>query len=188
MRNYKRKLTLDKDGRSAEAARLRDQGLSLRQSAGRMGISHQTVSLALAAWDERHAGQHGPTRDKLIAEQHIRRAKTAGVPWEWISLSVVAERDEWTCGICGAPVPRQWTEADRTFMPSIDHVVSIERGGAHLYSNVQLSHLCCNIRKGNGARRNEPRGTRPLNLAAFTAAALTVFERDALGRLAERAA
>ena len=33
---------------------------------------------------------------------------------------------------------------------SIDHIIPVSRGGAHLFNNVQLGHRKCNSRRGAG--------------------------------------
>ena len=72
---------------------------------------------------------------------HKRRARQHGVAYEPINRLRVFERDGWICGLCGGPVAREDA--------SLDHVIPISLGGPHLYSNVQCSHLICNIRKGD---------------------------------------
>lgn len=113
--------------------------------------------------------------DRSIQTGGIRRAKQAGVEWEVISIFTVAERDGWMCGICGGAVPQRWSEDNRKPMPSLDHIVPIHHGGPHLYSNVQLTHLFCNLSKGPGKRA--PWRPRVLTLASFTEAAEAVFGR-----------
>lgn len=186
MRTYRRKGAMDKDRRMAVAVRLTAEGLSLREIADRLSVSHQTVAMDLRKAADGGAHHHGPTRDRSITETQVRRAQIAGVPWELVSLTVVAERDDWTCGICKKPVPRTWTDADRGLSPSLDHITPIEHGGAHLYSNSQLAHLSCNSSKGSGKR--EPWRGQLLSLATFSAAAVAVFEREALRPLVARAA
>lgn len=51
MRTYKRKLTLDKDRRMAVAVRLTSEGMSLREVADRLSVSHMTVTRDLARWE-----------------------------------------------------------------------------------------------------------------------------------------
>ena len=170
MRTYKPK-PKGLRGRMMRAARLRSDGKSLREIAQVLQVHHSTVAADLKKWDEEQA-PIGATRDKKIAQTHVRRARMAGVPWEYISLAGIAERDEWTCGICKQPVPRQWLEDDRKLNPSLDHIVPIEHGGAHLPGNVQLAHFSCNLSKGCGHR--EPHHVQPLTLATFTSAALKV--------------
>lgn len=59
MRKYKRKRPsgwADKDQRMILAARLRDEGKSLRQAARVLGVTYETVRRDLARWD---AAAHG---------------------------------------------------------------------------------------------------------------------------------
>jgi 5-methylcytosine-specific restriction endonuclease McrA len=184
VRTYRRKKLLDPDRRMAVAVRLRAEGLSLRQIAAQQGVCHQTVALDLAYADESGLG---PVRDKVISSNHVRRARRAGVAWEYISLAAVAARDAWLCGICGKPVPEKWRQEDRRLMPSLDHIVPIEHGGAHLDSNVQLAHFFCNLSKGPGKR--EPHRVQALTFASFTAAARKVLTvADVLDGLGDEAA
>ena len=43
------------DRRMLAAARLRDRGLSLRQAAGELAVSYETIRRDLARWDREHA-------------------------------------------------------------------------------------------------------------------------------------
>lgn len=54
MRNYKRKRPRNPDRRMAAAVRLRAQGLSLRQIAEEIAVTHTTVRRDLARWDQEH--------------------------------------------------------------------------------------------------------------------------------------
>lgn len=91
-------------------------------------------------------GRHITERDDLC---HQRRALEYGVPFESIHLVSVFNRDEWTCRICGglinpdARYPDPWS-------PSLDHRIPLSRprSPGHVWSNVQASHLRCNVRKG----------------------------------------
>jgi 5-methylcytosine-specific restriction endonuclease McrA len=51
-------------------------------------------------------------------------------------------RDQWRCHICGKKVARK----DVT----LDHLIPISAGGAHLPENVSLAHRVCNSRRGAG--------------------------------------
>lgn len=179
MRTYKRKNTLDRDRRMAVAVRLTGEGLSLRQAAARLSVSYQTVANDLARHRE---GSLNAARDAAIDRANIRRAQLAGVPWEEISLAVVAERDNWQCGICRKPVPCEWDDGTRKLAPSLDHVVPIERGGAHLYGNVQLSHLFCSLSKGCGKR--EPWRVQRLTAESLAIAARNAFTSEGLRQIA----
>ena len=59
---------------------------------------------------------------------------------------MVYVRDGWTCGLCneGVDGSLRWPH---DMSASLDHVVPISLGGPHLYSNVQLAHLGCNVAK-----------------------------------------
>lgn len=72
--------------------------------------------------------------------QALRRARLALVPVERVDRDVVYDRDAGICGICREPVERE--------VATLDHIVPLALGGAHLYSNVQIAHRVCNSRKG----------------------------------------
>lgn len=74
------------------------------------------------------------------------KARRYGVEYEPIRKVSIFERDGWTCGICSDPVDRALSWPDR-LSASLDHIIPISRGGAHVTANVQCSHLVCNIRK-----------------------------------------
>lgn len=77
--------------------------------------------------------------------KHTRRARIAGVPSEDIDRNLVFERDEYICGLCHQPVNRTLQYPD-PMSKSLDHIIPISRGGSHTYDNVQLAHLCCNVK------------------------------------------
>ncbi len=92
--------------------------------------------------------QRAYQRERMRATSALRRALKNGAEAEGpIHLQEIAERDEWTCGICGDPVDREvaWPDPDS---PSLDHIVPLSRGGAHAPRNMQLAHLGCNASKG----------------------------------------
>lgn len=89
------------------------------------------------------------------SDSQQRRIRAAGVPTESISRLIVAERDEWTCGFCGGTVDQDLRWPDPMSW-SIDHVVPIAHGGAHLYSNVRLAHVRCNVREGGRIKSARP--------------------------------
>lgn len=78
---------------------------------------------------------------------HRGRARRFGVEYRPISRAAIFERDRWVCALCGDLVdptvryPSPWSA-------SLDHVIPLSRGGAHIESNVQCAHLGCNIAKG----------------------------------------
>src|SRR5699024_7490683 len=60
----------------------------------------------------------------------------------------IGARDGWVCHLCKEPVDRQlyWPNVRAG---SVDHVVAVSRGGSDEESNLALSHLTCNVSRGN---------------------------------------
>lgn len=89
-------------------------------------------------------------RTSVLKHDLKRRAQRRGASIAGASFSVddVAQRDRWTCRLCGEPVDRAipWPHV---MSKSIDHTVPVSRGGTHSLDNVQLAHLGCNCAKGN---------------------------------------
>lgn len=67
---------------------------------------------------------------------------------EVIDRNVVLDGGNWTCGLCANPIDRDLVYPHPA-SPSIDHITPLSKGGAHAYVNLQPSHLCCNLRKGD---------------------------------------
>lgn len=63
-----------------------------------------------------------------------------------VSSAYLAARDGTNCGICGGTVDLRLRHPDR-WSPSVDHIVPVAHGGTHDESNLQLTHLTCNVRK-----------------------------------------
>lgn len=88
-----------------------------------------------------------PYAEKYRANCHRRRALKKGVASEPYTTRQIAERDGFTCGLCGGavvmstPYPDPWS-------PTIDHVIPLIRGGDDTRANVQLAHFTCNSAKG----------------------------------------
>lgn len=86
--------------------------------------------------------QKNPERYRLmhLKGENTRRAKKNAVFVEPIDHMAVYQRDGGKCGICSGTVDlhENW---------HVDHVVPIARGGIHAYSNVQLAHALCNLKK-----------------------------------------
>lgn len=58
----------------------------------------------------------------------------------------VFDRDGWICQLCFAPI--DWNRFGRDpLAPALDHVVPLNRGGAHAKDNVWATHFSCNARK-----------------------------------------
>jgi hypothetical protein len=78
---------------------------------------------------------------------HRSRAKKYGVAHEsGITPLSVFEASRWICQLCfGYVDPRESTGIWR---PTLDHVIPMARGGAHVRENLQLAHMICNSYKG----------------------------------------
>lgn len=62
------------------------------------------------------------------------------------SVGYLAKRDGTMCGICGERVDMKLRHPDR-LSPSVDHILPVALGGSNEESNLQLSHLICNLTK-----------------------------------------
>lgn len=81
-------------------------------------------------------------RDKRDAAYNKwRAAKKGSSTTETIIKQNVWDRDKGMCGICGDPADfSNW---------HLDHIIPLSRGGTHTLENVQVSHVYCNLSKGN---------------------------------------
>lgn len=94
-----------------------------------------------------HIYSEGTTdRIRRMQISHERRARCLGIQWEIVDLRLVYDHAKGICGICREPVSIE------AF--SVDHIIPVSHGGPHIFSNLQPSHLVCNIRKGP---RRKPR-------------------------------
>jgi 5-methylcytosine-specific restriction endonuclease McrA len=85
--------------------------------------------------------QRPAIRQKRRDGQLLRRAQLKEVERELVRRSVVWERDNGICGVCGQPAdPNRW---------DLDHIIPLIRNGPHTYANVQVTHPICNQRKGS---------------------------------------
>jgi hypothetical protein len=84
------------------------------------------------------------------AAAHKRRAllKEATIVDALVNVWVLYERDHGICTLCGFVVDRtlQWPDLR---MATIDHYLSLTRGGEHSYPNTKLAHHYCNTLKNN---------------------------------------
>ena len=69
---------------------------------------------------------------------------------EWARMAsgltaYVLERDHWRCALCGEPIRAR--KGSR--QPSVDHIVSLNRGGSNDLANLQAAHKGCNSVKGD---------------------------------------
>lgn len=93
------------------------------------------------------AGKAWAAADAIAGDKYHLRAEKYGVPFEQFNKFDVYDRDGWTCGICLDPVDPELMYPNPMSV-SLDHVIPLSKGGGHLPSNTQCSHLSCNVRKG----------------------------------------
>lgn len=77
----------------------------------------------------------------------MRRARWRELTREPIDPRDIFRRDKWMCHICSKPVNRS-AKCPHPRAATIDHVVPIALGGAHVKSNVKCAHFICNSKKG----------------------------------------
>lgn len=83
-------------------------------------------------------------KSRITYRQHYRATVEHGhseEDAEHIDLAKLYRRDNGICGVCKRPV--------KASQASIDHVTPISKGGKHLWTNVQLTHLKCNQKKSD---------------------------------------
>jgi 5-methylcytosine-specific restriction endonuclease McrA len=76
-------------------------------------------------------------------------------------LKKLAERDKWTCHLCGAPVPRDGL-GDQDVRPTRDHLIPRSLGGTNAMGNLKLAHAHCNRRRGATSLATYGKPTQPL--------------------------
>ena len=66
-----------------------------------------------------------------------------------ITLSKVIDRFNGICQICGKPVDKNDISNGhiKRLYPTVDHIKSLSKGGAHTWDNIQLAHMACNAGK-----------------------------------------
>ena len=102
----------------------------------------------------RRAGMVGQFCSRRCAQgTHKRRRETlkrsTGRDGERFTIRQVAERDGWTCHLCGKRVPdQQWS--GHPMDATVDHLLPLSCGGTDTLANVKLAHFACNTRRGVG--------------------------------------
>jgi 5-methylcytosine-specific restriction endonuclease McrA len=96
----------------------------------------------------------GHTPDSMLNRSHRRRDRvkaTEDPSAPKITKMALGDRDKWRCKLCGKPVPKPGQQKSRGMMASIDHIIPLSDPASpgHLWRNVQLAHLRCNVSKGN---------------------------------------
>jgi 5-methylcytosine-specific restriction endonuclease McrA len=91
----------------------------------------------VSAWNKKWRDANPDKQREYRLERH---ARVRGQFVERVYRSVLFERDNGRCGLCGKKVdPANW---------HMDHIVPLLHGGEHSYANVQVTHPFCNESKG----------------------------------------
>jgi len=85
---------------------------------------------------------------RAIWERRQALIRGATAPGELVNRREVFDRDGWVCGLCDTSVDLSLKYPDPASV-SLDHIVPVSLGGMHAMSNVQCSHLFCNLSKNN---------------------------------------
>lgn len=93
----------------------------------------------LRAWVEKRKQDPEYHARRRIAQQR-RRARMLGLGVEEFTFTEIAERDKWRCGLCMLKVNPD-LKHPHPMSGSIDHIVPVSKGGAHVRTNVQIAHL-----------------------------------------------
>jgi hypothetical protein len=95
---------------------------------------------------------HAARVAKRRSDSRRREKMQAFGPVEALTAAQIGDRDSWICGICQDSIrlvdPGPGTP--RALTPSIDHIVPVSGGGPHVRANVRITHLWCNVERGNG--------------------------------------
>jgi hypothetical protein len=97
----------------------------------------------------RRAGQRGQFCGKRCRDKHhertrrMRKRTSTGQPY---TIREIANRDKWTCHLCGLSVPdKPWSNDPKD--ATVD-LVPVSCGGVDEAANVRLAHFICNSRRG----------------------------------------
>lgn len=102
----------------------------------------ELVLLSKRNYQEKH-------KEERTEWKRRRRAAIRNLPVEKFSSLEIYMRDGWICQLCKKKVDKK-LKWPHQMSASIDHIVPVSKGGAHLKSNVQLAHLICNMSVGTG--------------------------------------
>lgn len=125
----------------AAAKRARDEKRSEREAA----------RVAAAAQRAACNGDPEKRRSARRASKQRYRARLKAASLESFTDLEIFERDGWFCQLCCKPVSRSLLgNCSHPDAPTLDHIVSLNRGGTHCRGNVQCLCRSCNSVKSDG--------------------------------------
>lgn len=113
---------------AANKDRIRDKGIAYYTA------NKDRVQAKNRAW-------HKANPDKSRAGWMRYRARKHNVTIGPVDFIAILARDGWVCHICGDFVTRPEL--------SFDHIIPLNKGGAHTEDNLAVAHLTCNKSKGD---------------------------------------
>jgi hypothetical protein len=124
-------------------------------------------------------------RDLKAKGKAKRRGACRG---ERVTSKTIFARDQGRCWICTKPTEpwSSWRSSgqrlgqDQRWLPTLDHIRPLSKGGSHTEDNVRLAHLLCNSLRGNNRTRAEVVGGLTRRHTFFSDAANTVPARPSL--------
>ena len=85
----------------------------------------------------------------LLRREYRRDTKRRGVrtPLGYVTARQLGDRDAWRCHLCRKRVDPalRWPDP---MSASVDHLIPVSDGGRDETSNLALSHLTCNLKRG----------------------------------------
>ena len=91
-----------------------------------------------------------PSNNWRRTEALRRRRKAATRSGTKPTVQKLAERDGWTCHLCGKSIDPDLTGTRSKYKASIDHLVPLSADGLDEMWNCKLAHLRCNSKRGAG--------------------------------------
>ncbi len=80
-------------------------------------------------------------KSKISVRQRVRAQILEVECDRTVTLAGVFKKDRGICGLC-----KKWVQPKKA---SMDHIQPLSKGGAHIWSNMQITHLRCNLVKGD---------------------------------------
>jgi len=80
-------------------------------------------------------------KSKISIRQNYRARQLGLEVGEGVTLAAIYRKDSGICHIC-----TKWVQPKHA---SPDHEIALKNGGTHSMDNMRLSHLVCNLRKGD---------------------------------------